>query len=883
MVNVERSLSADLIAQQNFGPARRGFDPEEVRAFLVKVAAEIVALHERQAALEDARRDAEYRAAHPSFDEETLLGAVGEETAHILRSAHDAAGDIKTRAEENASRILKEAHQKAEAVRGQAETVLARRTEEAEGVAARIKETAKAEAERLVDQARQQTKAIRAQAEAERNAMIEGAQATREKILSALTKKRNVAVAQVEQLRAGRERLLEAYEIVRRTLDEATSDLARAEVEARAAADAVRHRPLALDDPDGLEDDPEPTNPTMPIIQKRLRPVSADPGAPPPRRPAPPIGTPPPVRSPGPQDLAATPPAGPMAAPRDTSTTPDAGGSESAPSASVAPPAAPGPPPPVPASPKSPPAPTNRSGYASAGSAPSSDVPAGEPRSREAPTAEARSAPAIADSAPAGETPSNEASSASAPIGEVPSIEGVAGSAVLGEVASAGVGVAGSAAMVENRSSESVAGSAPIGEARSGDGVAGSAPTASSPLAAVPTTASESGSDATAAAPAGVAGSAAAVTADAPSWVADDAPTGSNSSPALPAGLAQSPPSTPTSSGTDRPASTDGGSVSAGAAEIVSPSSGPIPPKTAEKDPTGAPTPGAAMTADPSLEGAGGDTASESGVGTQPATAATSPNSVESLFARIRADRDKAVAHAHEVLAGDSPVPDEDEMLLQRRDVAIEPIEANLTRRLKRALQDDQNDLLDRLRGLRPSQKAADVVLPGRDAHLARFRDAGKPFLREAITAGVTFMASMFPSLRPSEHLGGVDQAADDLAEAVVDPLRRRLQDVLSAGEGDDPVVLAEAVGAAYREWKTKRVEVVASDLVAAAFAAGAYATTPTGTRLRWLVLDIDGPCPDCDDNALAGGQPKGEPYPTGQRHPPAHAGCRCLLIPQLA
>ncbi|HEX3539090.1 MAG TPA: DivIVA domain-containing protein, partial [Acidimicrobiales bacterium] len=114
MVNVEGSLSADLIAQQNFSPARRGFDPEEVRNFLVKVAAEIVALHERQSALEDARRDAEYRAAHPSFDEETLFGAVGEETAHILKIAHEAAADIKAKAQENASRILKEAHQQAE-------------------------------------------------------------------------------------------------------------------------------------------------------------------------------------------------------------------------------------------------------------------------------------------------------------------------------------------------------------------------------------------------------------------------------------------------------------------------------------------------------------------------------------------------------------------------------------------------------------------------------------------------------------------------------------------------------------------------------------------------------------------------------------------------
>ena len=30
---------------------------------------------------------------------------------------------------------------------------------------------------------------------------------------------------------------------------------------------------------------------------------------------------------------------------------------------------------------------------------------------------------------------------------------------------------------------------------------------------------------------------------------------------------------------------------------------------------------------------------------------------------------------------------------------------------------------------------------------------------------------------------------------------------------------------------------------------------------------------------ALAGPTVKGEAYPTGQLHPPAHAGCRCLLV----
>jgi hypothetical protein len=30
----------------------------------------------------------------------------------------------------------------------------------------------------------------------------------------------------------------------------------------------------------------------------------------------------------------------------------------------------------------------------------------------------------------------------------------------------------------------------------------------------------------------------------------------------------------------------------------------------------------------------------------------------------------------------------------------------------------------------------------------------------------------------------------------------------------------------------------------------------------------------------LAGPVPRGEAFPTGHPHPPAHAGCRCLLAP---
>ena len=50
-----------------------------------------------------------------------------------------------------------------------------------------------------------------------------------------------------------------------------------------------------------------------------------------------------------------------------------------------------------------------------------------------------------------------------------------------------------------------------------------------------------------------------------------------------------------------------------------------------------------------------------------------------------------------------------------------------------------------------------------------------------------------------------------------------------------------------------------------------------------WSLDDAEGACPECDDNALAGPVPRGDRYPTGHRHPPAHDGCRCLLLPVAA
>ncbi len=212
--------------------------------------------------------------------------------------------------------------------------------------------------------------------------------------------------------------------------------------------------------------------------------------------------------------------------------------------------------------------------------------------------------------------------------------------------------------------------------------------------------------------------------------------------------------------------------------------------------------------------------------------------------------------------------------LLTQRDDLLGPVVSTLVRRLKRALQDDQNDILDRVRaggGWGPE------VLPSPEEHEKRYVAAAIEHLRDAARSGATFAGGK-PDDAPA-----VDAIAEELAAAIVVPLRRRLDGAgASVDEGDDSALI-EHVGAAFRDWKGGRVERLAGDEALAAFSQASLAAAPDAVALRWIVDDGGAQCPDCDDNALAGPLRRGESFPTGHPCPPAHAGCRCLLAPAQA
>jgi DivIVA domain-containing protein len=605
-------MHPDEVARHTFGTTRRGFDPAEVRTFLEHVARELVAAADREQELRRAVAEAEHRAVNPVLDEATLTAALGLETARVLRSAHEAAAELVARAENDASRMRAQAQEESEKLERHTEQVAHDRAAEADAAAAELRRRAQEEATARVDGAKLEAEALVTQARAECRTMVQEAQELRTRVLTDLARRRRVLHSQIEQLRAGRERLAETIGDVRSAVDHISDELFRAEDEARLAAE-VAGRNAAQE---GLPD--------------------------------------------------------------------------------------------------------------------------------------------------------------------VATIEG------------AGADVAGQGEP------------SPDGDETD---------TRQSVEELFARLRAEAGA----------------------SSVPEDTPTVAESQPAVVV-VTEPPSHTPT-----------------GRVRAV-----PAPGGAGAKRPPGT-SPGQSTS-----RGRPASDAPMSPVRPDPGTSSSSPRG---------AAKPDAPAEGIEPRADGSVGEDEVQGVLDpvvsQRDEILTPLVATLARRLKRALQDDQNDILDRLRA---KGGWAPGVLPSEEDHAQRYVKAVADQLLEAAQAGAAFAGGK------ADDAPGVDDVAAGLASDVVVPMRRRLEgDGPTVEEGDESA-LVELVGAAFREWKGARTERLAGDRAVFAFARAALGAVPEGTEMRWVVDDDVAECPDCDDNALAGPVPSGDAFPTGHPHPPAHAGCRCLL-----
>ena len=674
-------LTPDDVARHSFGTVRRGFDPNEVRAYLESLAASLRSVAERERQLLDELADAEYRAAHPVLDEATLTAALGAETARVLHSAHEVAAEMLAKSEAEANRLLTEGREEIQQTRAQTEARLEERSEAIEAAAAELQERIELQSAATMEKARHEADAMVELARETCRSMVEEAQGLRARVLADLSKRRKVLHVQIEQLRAGREQLAETVHDVRRSVDTIATELFAAEDNARQAAEAAGR--------DALDR----------------------------------------VDSSTPEELAAQL----LADERESAAAMAAG----------------------------------------------ADLLAGSEVIEVAPpehAAETGAPPEAAQGTDDGADGEGAAGASAGPTG-IYDQQGESG----GSGGADGVQIVGAVVAGQGLAADQQAGP------------------------------------------------------EDPRPPAEEAP-GPEEVDALFAKLR---------------AARQG----EGAPE-------PVPESVPDVE-AAAPTPSPAAT----------KSAPKS---TSKTTAKSSPKpttkSEPPLTSEPRAVEAPEVVDEEE----DGP-PEERSPQAVRRDELIDPIVTTLSRRLKRTLQDSQNELLDSLRS-NGSHWSLDL-LPEETEHVDSFSTAAIPALEQSAAAGVSFAGLRGAPGPKSDELLGI---AHDLALAVVGPLRRRLADG-DGLDGADESVVAEHVGSAFREWKGERIERLAGDHVVAAFSAGTIAAAASGssTNLEWVAVSDSGdaPCPDCEDNGLTGSLAPGEEFPTGHVHPPAHPGCRCLLV----
>ena len=207
--------------------------------------------------------------------------------------------------------------------------------------------------------------------------------------------------------------------------------------------------------------------------------------------------------------------------------------------------------------------------------------------------------------------------------------------------------------------------------------------------------------------------------------------------------------------------------------------------------------------------------------------------------------------------------------LFERRDAALAGSLAALTRKVKRALQDDQNIMLERLRDVK-----AMITTELEDEHeqRARYADAAIDALTNAAAAGVQFARDEAGVGGGAVESAALKDCAADLAVTIVLALRKR---ILTDGSGDGP----DRANAAYKEWRGARVERLCTDAARRAFEIGVVAAS-RGRHVRFFVAPNDAPCDACAMDAASGERPAGENFPSGSPFPPLHAGCACAVIP---
>ncbi len=227
------------IARHSFAVVRRGFDTDEVRAYLQSVARSLEALEENEQELRSSLAEAEERASHPVLDESTLTASLGQHSAQILRHAHEEAARIVAQAQEGAATLLRDTQNRVNELQESSEASTAERVVEVELLVANAQHEARVESERILADAVSEGEALIARAKDEGRALLDQVQEARRRVLADLAGRRRTLGMQIEALRAARDEMAASVQGARDRMDTILAQLDQTDEAARAAAMAV--------------------------------------------------------------------------------------------------------------------------------------------------------------------------------------------------------------------------------------------------------------------------------------------------------------------------------------------------------------------------------------------------------------------------------------------------------------------------------------------------------------------------------------------------------------------------------------------------------------------------------------------------------------------
>lgn len=189
-------LSPQAVAAATFKTVKRGYDPDEVRAYLVEVSASLESSHQQATAME-----ARARAAIAKLQDATQQG--GASTTATIAAVPDGA-DVISRAlllaQRTADTAIAEARAEAAAMMAQAEADAAATKARAESEAAHATSVARSEAATVVDQANVTANELIENARAEARRTKDDEQLKVEREVHALAARREALLSDVDAL-----------------------------------------------------------------------------------------------------------------------------------------------------------------------------------------------------------------------------------------------------------------------------------------------------------------------------------------------------------------------------------------------------------------------------------------------------------------------------------------------------------------------------------------------------------------------------------------------------------------------------------------------------------------------------------------------------------